>query len=235
MYFYSLKPAHHRAFTLIELLIVITIIVVLATLGFVATNKIRDRAKEANAMGSLRQVGIAHMGYSSDHHGAINTIGESDATEDPEPNNSFWSRMQPYLFSSIDPTNLQQMESSINGLFQTANARTMVGTPFSGAPILEEAGLPVPLGFNKRHEPVDEQQVRIAVFQNPTRVIYAAYGGGFFTSADGATYTPLPQGGPPKPGIFYLENRSAIVCFLDGHVEKVTPPMPKRLFDEPEE
>jgi len=229
------KPARHRAFTLIELLIVITIIVVLASLGFIATNKIRDRAKEANAMRSLSQIGIAHMAYASDHHGAINTIGEGDAEQDATLENSFWSRMQPYLFSGIDSTNLPQMESSINSLFQTADARTMIGTPFSGAPISEEAGLPVPIGFNREHEPVGGQFVRMTVFKNPSRIIYAAYGSGFFEPGDGAAYTPMPQGGTPEPGIYYLESRAAIVCFLDGHVEKVNPPMGPNFFGEPEE
>lgn len=231
------KPARHRAFTLIELLVVVLIIAILAALGFVATGKIRDRALESTAINSLRQVGIAHIGYATENHGAINTINGTDAEEgSSSPSNSFWGRMQPYLFTGVEVDNLQQMETALNAMFQTQNARDMSGTLYSGIPEFQEAGLPVPIGFNKRLEPVGGQHIRMAIFNNPARVIYSAYGREFFDSTHGATFTSMPQnGGPGGPGIYYLENKVALVCFLDGHVEKLTPPISERLFAEIEE
>ena len=46
----------NRGFTLVEVLVVITIIVVLAALVVVVTRNIKNKAFQANAMASLRQV-----------------------------------------------------------------------------------------------------------------------------------------------------------------------------------
>jgi prepilin-type N-terminal cleavage/methylation domain-containing protein/prepilin-type processing-associated H-X9-DG protein len=226
-----------QGFTLIELLVVITIVVVLTALAFVASSKIRNRAKEANAMNSLRQIGIGHVSYASENHGAVNTIGASD-DEGGDFNSSFWGRMQPYLFSGLEgggsEAELKQLEFAISALFQTSDARTMTGTPFSGIPTFLEAGLPVPLGFNEVLEPTGGQQARMTIYNNPSRIIYASYGREFFNSSHGATYTPMPQGTSSGPGIYYLETGNALICFLDGHVETMTPPIPQRMFGEAE-
>jgi len=225
-----------HGFTMIELLAVLAIVVVLAALVLVASTKIRDRAKMANAMNSLRQIGIAHVSYSTENRGAVNTIGQAEEDEDIEFSGSFWGRMLPHLFTGLDEgtgnVNMGQLEHAINALLSTSNARTMVGTPFSGAPVLIEAGLPVPIAFNEVLRPSGGQQVRMTIFQNPTRTIYATYGREFFNSSHGANFTEIPESSSTDPGIFYLGSQNAIICFLDGHIETLTPPIPRRLFGE---
>lgn len=230
------KPHNRPGFTLIELLVVITIVVILAALAFVTSSQVRQRAKESAAINSLRQIGIAHVAYSTEHHGAVNTINPA-GVDDAEFSDTFWGRMQPYIFSGIDTgiggSELRQFETAINALFQSSDARTMIGTPYSGIPEFLEFGLSVPIGFNEVLQPTDGRQVRMNVFGDPSRIIYTAYGREFFNSTHGATFTSMPQnGGPGGPGIYYLENGTAIMCFLDGHVETDTAPMPRRLFGE---
>lgn len=222
-------------FTLVELLVVVTIVAVLASLSLVITSRIRERARTTTALNSLRQVGIAHVAYSTEHNGSINTIGVVDG-DTPVLEHSFWGRFQPYLFDGLTLTggaaDAQQMRLAMNALFQTADVRTMQGTAFAGIPEYLEAGLPVPLGFNDTLEPVDGQFARMASFGNPARLIYAAFGREFFDATHGAVYRPMPQnGGPTAPGIYYLESETAIICFLDGHVEAKKPPMPDPWFE----
>jgi prepilin-type N-terminal cleavage/methylation domain-containing protein/prepilin-type processing-associated H-X9-DG protein len=58
-------------FTLVELLVVITIIVVLAGITFTVTSRVRDQAVTATDTGKFRQVGIALQSIAQDNNGII--------------------------------------------------------------------------------------------------------------------------------------------------------------------
>jgi len=239
----SMRYSGPKGFTLIELLISITIIIVLAALVFTVTGKVRSKAFEANAVTALRQVGTAHIAYAADNNGAINMLRDVGERQQEGRGgrwvaDTFWGRMQPYLFTGIESGNQarlkQQLELSINGFFNSTNAKTMAGTPFQGVAVYGDlSGLPVPFGFNGQIRPAwNQPQTRLASVGDPARTIYCAYGRYFLRVSDGKEYRPLPtQGGSGARGYFFLNNRSAIVCFLDGHVEMLTPPIPDRLYE----
>ena len=74
------KAAHRRhGFTLVELLVVITIIVILAALSFSGYKYTITKVQMAKTMGNLRQLGVATIAYASDHNGFV-PIGDAGAS-----------------------------------------------------------------------------------------------------------------------------------------------------------
>lgn len=228
-----------RGFTLVELLVVITIIAVLAGLVIAITRNIRAKAYQANAMSSLRQVAAFSIAYSIENTGDINTLRY---VGDPKEGgggawvkNSFWGRLQPYLFPDATSTNQNKLKTDLNqrldGLFSTTDSDKMVNTVISGTRIYHDgSGLPVPLAFNANLVKWG-QFLKVSSFDDPSQILHAVYGFGMFNEADGKEYSPMPTAGSPVVNnIYYLQDRKALASYLDGHIESVQAPIPDRKF-----
>ncbi len=64
-----------RGFTMIEILVVITIIAVLVALLMPAYSQVKERALRVKCMSNMRQLGIAQFNYASDHEGWFYNAG----------------------------------------------------------------------------------------------------------------------------------------------------------------
>lgn len=230
----------YPAFTLMEILVVITIVVVLAGVVLMIVSNVRKKANEANSLASLRQVAAINTVYSIENNGDINTLrwprDPKEGGSGGWAKNSYWGRLQPYLFPDISINDQRkfkdEMDRRLDILFNTKDASTMSQTMLQGAKIYHDSsGLPLPFGFNSNLYKW-EQSVKVSSFSDPTSVIYVAYGYGLFNEEDGKAYAPIPRDKSiPTNNIYYTEDRKALAAFLDGHIEHVSPPIPSRRFE----
>ena len=79
-----------RGFTLVELLVVISIIIVLAALSFAGFSKMRKSAYKVVSFRNISQIQIANVAYAAEHNGKYVPVWESDDTGKPMPGSSYW-------------------------------------------------------------------------------------------------------------------------------------------------
>ncbi len=233
-----------RGFTLVELMVCIAIIAILALIGFTVAGKSRNKARQLVATSALREIGIANAGFSSENSGKINTLRyvgdplEGDLPGEPYAtyvSNSFWGRMEPYLFPGIsggtDPIKLRNdLNVRLRSLFATRDLTKMTGTVLQGSKMYQDAStLRIPVAFNQSLFAWNKW-VRMQQIEDQARVMYATYGSNVVTTTNSKTYQPRPTDGTTTRPIYFMDDRKAIVVFLDGHVENVSAPFPTTMF-----
>jgi prepilin-type N-terminal cleavage/methylation domain-containing protein/prepilin-type processing-associated H-X9-DG protein len=74
----------HRGFTLIELLVVIAMIAILAAILFPVFAQTREKARQAQCMSNLKQMGMAFLMYAQDYDDTLPPVGQP-ASEKGKP------------------------------------------------------------------------------------------------------------------------------------------------------
>jgi prepilin-type N-terminal cleavage/methylation domain-containing protein/prepilin-type processing-associated H-X9-DG protein len=102
---YARQSSRQPAFTLIEVLVSITIVLILAVLTFWGTRHLSESAKTTRCLGNLRQIGTAVLGYAGDHGGALPFLVSGDVDK-PASHNSVWQQdLDSYLpYPKVNPT-----------------------------------------------------------------------------------------------------------------------------------
>lgn len=122
-------------FTIIELLIVISIIMILAGLLLPSLTKARDAARSSLCRGNLRQLGFAMNNYASDYNewGAYNPNTNYNALFGPVTSEQYASTLCPYLGMQpvSDPNIGPPAKSAIcpSGRRDGTGDRTSTGNP----------------------------------------------------------------------------------------------------------
>jgi prepilin-type N-terminal cleavage/methylation domain-containing protein len=217
------RPAsiHGRGFTLPEVLIVVTIIIVLAALMFPTTTRIREQAKRTKCMSNVRQLGVAAMGYAAEHNNTLfvpvplTTVAFVGKGTNGIPINDPRRFLNPYVggpFSTGQDVDIARCPSDQGG---TGGATTLLydqmGTsymlnyrsPASNAPTLrtDNSGTPFPLARVKK----PERTIMIAC--HPA-----------FNYADGGNRRQKWHKGQKSDGVYVN------VCFVGGNAAFVEIP-----------
>lgn len=110
----ALPPRARKGFTLVELLVVIVIIAVLATLSMFGFSKIRSKARGATCSSNLRQIGTAMLAYASDNSGQLPPLEDRTAADDKLK--GIWTEIVAnggYLSKSISKSGLEGCGSGV--------------------------------------------------------------------------------------------------------------------------
>lgn len=115
------EPAgfHHCRFTLIELLIVVSIIAILAGMLLPALNHARMLAKRISCTGNVKQIGLACAQYESDYYGYIPCRRTNAAGEE-----TFYLFFKDYIPYQIDEAVAQNNPSSKPSIWRCPSVKT---------------------------------------------------------------------------------------------------------------
>jgi type II secretory pathway pseudopilin PulG len=224
-------------FTLVEILVTITIIIVLALVFTMIAGKIKQSAYRAKAMSPLRQVTVACMSYSTENNGKINTVVFQGAEKISGKwvTNTFWGTLAPHIFPDLSLTNntasATALKQAVSALFGTPDARFMKDTfQGDGAGSIADTCAYVPLGFNFNVQSGAGWHTT-AQYDDPSQVLYMTYGWGFIRKKDGDKYAPLPKTKSERTSnIDWFSNKTAACVFLDGHIDILGPPIADRYY-----
>jgi prepilin-type processing-associated H-X9-DG protein/prepilin-type N-terminal cleavage/methylation domain-containing protein len=131
-----------KAFTLVELLVVIGIIAVLISLLLPAMSRARESARSARCMSNLRQMGVGFAAYVAENRGwhiAKGHVRVNAPGDPPYPHSPFWARVLAkqlhlkYTYEINDPEHLNFDANQVmmlwggrdNGIFQCPTEQSL--------------------------------------------------------------------------------------------------------------
>ena len=189
------RPTCRRAFTLVELLIVLGIIVALAGLLFPMIGRAREAAKRTQCLSNLRQLTLAWLAYAGDNDRHLCPGGTWHTTDPKTPIKS--GRLWPYL-NSTDPYRCpdDRSDPKINPSSYAVNGLLAGSAPFTRLDDIPSA--PSTFVFIEPANP--RAGSAPSVFGSP---IYPNY---FYTSSPGVNHRGYKA---------YAEGTG--ISFADGH------------------
>lgn len=230
-----------RAFTLVELLVVIGIIAILASLLLPSLSRVKLKARQTKCIGNLKQVGLAFILYANDNEGQLPPLNSGGPFRDPSfPHDptGWWYRILSdgkYLSDvrvkngvwrcpNVSDADLDQPFGEImEGYGPLENTTNTVGLPSILQFALDSSGQPK--GSARLSQINRASQLwlvgDVGVPKNDTLNLSDYPNGGYYRT-DIVTFTPTPMGlwiGAPAKQPACRHNLKATVCFVDNHIE----------------
>ncbi len=219
------SPNPRNGFTLTELLVVILIIVVLATLSISAFSRMRNSADKVTVTRNLSQLQLANVAYASDHNGQFVPVR---AFDDKGSAYIAWMQHQDFMDNlkgySADLLAGGKVDTTLPpGMLDPAVVRAKkknyssiasnYGYNCEGQPNTGGWGSPSSTSFFRMHQLTAPE--RSAAFFTATDW-QAKYSGRFLWKGAAAV-----EGGTPDGKIAYRYNKKAMVAYYDGHVGEI--------------
>ncbi len=198
------EKSDNRAFTLVELLVVISIVAILALLGFAAAGRFAESGKQATTAGRLRQVHVLQMAFAQDNNGELTRFYTA-----PAP--TTW---QEKLFPYLNLVNLAGAKE---------NPKLILNSPYQkikgGQAIWQEGRS---FGLNNFMSDGGQWNFRIVRVPEPSKIILAGdmvqANTDFMNTSDGGNWygTGFVWG---LPAYRHAGKKKAMMLFMDGHTE----------------
>ena len=227
-----MKRFARRAFTLIELLIVVAIIAVLAGVALPIFNSVQLNARRTQSLSNMRQFGVALLGYCGDNTGQLPAQGDkaptwTGAAANTPAENSAWYNVLPRNYGNTkglgDFVNAPGDFYGKGSLFFVPAAKypaTKLGAPLFAIAYCSKL-------IDKTYDDGDATTVRIQNFQSPANTcVFQESGvtgetpirGQSAYNTDGANNQPYSYAS--RTAARY--GGQTIIVFADGHAGLVT-------------
>jgi prepilin-type N-terminal cleavage/methylation domain-containing protein len=207
-----------RGFTLVELLVVITIIAAMAALAISVTVRMRDQAHKVNSARNVSQLQVANASYAADHNGNYVPIY---AYDDQGKRIGFWYQNQDYLgnlIGDILDANGERAKNIPSSSLDPKVVRAKKGFHHS---IAASYGMN-DNGIAGVHGP------NVAPAHNLNRISNPSEAMAFATATDyrisyGSRFKWKGVDGKTSDGaLAYRYNDKALIVYFDGHVSEVS-------------
>ncbi len=211
------KSQRYKGFTLVELLVTITMIVALAALTLMGFSKIRDGSRRAVSIGQLRQLGIGMSTFTADNNGYL-PMSRKGGT--------YWPALiHPYLSSEIflrpGSKNVPASPAEPEGYFGGVSALTAEKLPIRWNYIINGGGANLPFyeapGSEGNPDNARGYARPYASIEQPQRTVFMAEGkegNWWFNNAGAVT---------DSPRIYRWKNGTSNVLFGDGSTRTLNP------------
>ncbi len=197
--------SRRRAFTLVELLVVIGIIAVLAALVMPALAAARERARRTQCISRLHQIDLAFRMYTNDHDN-VYPWGDAPVSTDP----FYWFWMGRGWRGAIEPYIDTRMEVLYCPSDDTAPEKW------------ESTSYGYSLSFYHSPEQIDSMTTVADTYSNPRRTIRQKAGTARFPSKKVMVAEWLSNHEDLEPDAGWWTGDGARMClFADGHVDYV--------------
>lgn len=218
-----IRAHRRRAFTLIEILIVLTIIGILAAILFPVFSNAREAARRTTCASNLKQIGQGIAMYVQDNNRFYPVVDSYSLSA--QQNCSMWVER---IYKYVGAPGVFECPDAENGEYRTGCPATeaMVGSPTGGKRWDGSYDLNTPgIGFtidwqgNPTFNYTDYRPLHEARYTRPSSTILALDGDGYVVSP--GTQQPLFEGteGLLKYGVNPHHNEGCNVVFVDGHVK----------------